>query len=481
MPLSVNHEEWKSCLSEIGVFPSADFNAVTQALQNYENSAGTLDGVRLVRAAFEKWRTGKHPGEHVVAKKTKEYGLLEGDLLRLLGPVAPLAPVALGPAKPSGFVLSLWTCPHSLTWPKSIDARLKELDTALAKVRTQIGALAGQYAFDQAFQGIFLAPEYYFTEQNANRVPLAEMDYRTLERQLYSLSEKYPDILLVPGTIHYRKDLMRPKDAAAAFKVDPKTGKRTVPKTSEGDRRVRFGFELLKAAKNTNELLGNELILKGDDRPADSHLVPSHLDLAVALRDKSKNPVIVRNAAFMFLNGRRVAKYDKQVDFVEANSNAPDDFMFIPGTKNQCPEVFGQKFGVEICYDHANGVLKKRAPADLRFHLVVSDWAKTSTGNMAMANGCYFLHASTNYQEVRVFWRSETGMLFDLTVFKKYHVSSEDIGGCYLDMYGLPMPPASGVVSLPAPPPRPVNPIVVKLPVVSKFPSKPPSPPPPKI
>lgn len=447
MPLSVNAYEWRNCCPDLNI-RSADLQALDQALENYEKGRGTADQLRAVYQAFQKWKKN-HQGEVSLLSKTNEFKTLESDFVRLQAVVG-----ASGPAKPTYFIAGLWTALSAETWPQSLDNRLKQLDTCLAKLSQQIGIEGVKYSIDGAVQGVFLAPEYFFSEQGAKRAPLDELDYYRLEQKLCALSKKYPSILIVPGTIFYKKNLIRPADTLAKYKFNEKTGRRELEKTSSSDRRARIGFELLAAAKNTKQVLGETAVLVGDIRPATSHLVPSHLDLAKPLLDKTKNPVIVRNAAYLFLNGRRYAKYDKQTDFKEALSNNPDDLMFIPGTKDQCPDVLGYKCGMEICYDHANGVLQKRAPVGLHFHFVVSDWAKIDRSHMAMAKGGYFFHASTNYDWACVFWRSDANTLENLTENKFHHVLSEKTGNCHLDLYCLPMPPAKNVILALPPPPR---------------------------
>ena len=52
-----------------------------------------------------------------------------------------------------------------------------------------------------------------------------------------------------------------------------------------------------------------------------------------------------------------------------------------------------------------------RKPANLHFHIVVSDSVPNQTGHMAMKSGGYFLHASTDHGETVVRRRGEGGQL----------------------------------------------------------------------
>lgn len=66
---------------------------------------------------------------------------------------------------------------------------------------------------------------------------MSELERIDVESKLLGLSRKYPQILMVPGTVFYRKQLVR----APGFdlKFDPATGQRTLAKTSPNDRRAR--------------------------------------------------------------------------------------------------------------------------------------------------------------------------------------------------------------------------------------------------
>ena len=106
--------------------------------------------------------------------------------------------------------------------------------------------------------------------------------------------------------------------------------------------------------------------------------------------------------------------YDKHFDFQETRGAKPDILAFLPGTADQAPEVDGLRFGVEICFDHGNAVLKNRGLGDLDFHLVVSDSISNSRDNMAMKPGGYYVHASSVPSRTIVVFRQPDGNLRDI-------------------------------------------------------------------
>ncbi|MGC4053358.1 MAG: hypothetical protein QM757_28995 [Paludibaculum sp.] len=143
--------------------------------------------------------------------------------------------------------------------------------------------------------------------------------------------------------------------------------------------------------------------------------VPSLNQINASLRDTTKSPEIAKNAAYMLLGGRRVAKMDKQSDWGEALGNSPDQMAFLPGAFKQCPELMGYRFGLEICYDHYLGMLARRNVTPLHLHLVVSDSVVNNMGNMAMSPGGYFAHASTDSSLSQLWRRNPNGSLENIT------------------------------------------------------------------
>jgi hypothetical protein len=180
--------------------------------------------------------------------------------------------------------------------------------------------------------------------------------------------------------------------------------------------------------------------------------VPSMNVLADKLLDKNSKPRKIHNVTFLLLNGTVWGSYDKHTDFYEAKSVSPDQSMFVPGTQDECP-VIGDgvrkfRFGVEICFDHGNGVLKARRPANLHFHIVVSDSVENQKAHIAMKNGGYFLHASTEHGQSVVWHLTEAGQLED----NMKPVQATTHGPDFLDFFLIKLP-------LPLAPPIPPRPL----------------------
>lgn len=346
---------------------------------------------------------------------------------------------------PRQIVIGLWNYDSTSrdNLRKGIGARFHQLEAVLAKCAGLRGPAVNP---PPEVDTIVLAPEYYFTAQSpgGERTPLGEAERRRLEVLLLDLSRRFPRTLLVPGTVFHAKALTRPA-GGPANKFGP-DGTRSVPKHPDGDRRGRTADKLFAAMAGIGSS-GAALWAGKDDtrrriawegRTDGGDRIPSLEEQCDAVQDLTKTPRVVRNAAHLLLNGARVAKYDKQADFFETGGRAgPDDLVFVPGTRDQCPAAGGYRFGAEVCYDHALGMLKRRNPPGLDFHLLVSDYTSNKEEHMAMKKGGYFLHASTRLTETRAFLNRDGAVeevgLDDLI----------DIGGGTLCVHRVEATPAS--------------------------------------
>jgi hypothetical protein len=388
---------------------SSDLTAVCNALKALEVPHQARAQAEALAAAFSKWLRGNHPGELSVLQNSPEFKAIQDFVARYQVQGAP-PPLQPGPAPQSllksiGVALfSVKNSNHNFTL--SLFERQQRLWTALKTFNDWLGKVnQAELQLDNPFMGIFIAPEYYFTKPS----PSGEREFldltskRTLDLNLQGLSRQFPKILLVPGTTHYEVEMT-------------------------GSDKVSTGYQLMQAAKNRilreNALANPKTVLDSsmdhyDHDPA--HYPPTWRDvpsmnrLADNLLDPDTKPRKIHNVTCLLLNGTVWGTYDKHTDFYEAKSISPDQSMFVPGTQDECPAIGDGvrkfRFGVEICFDHGNGVLKRRKPANLHFHIVVSDSVSNQDAHMAMKNGGYFLHASTVHGRSIVRHLTENGQL----------------------------------------------------------------------
>ncbi len=331
----------------------------------------------------------------------------------------PPSPTSLG-----DFVVALWNIHNrDSNFKLSSAQRIRTLDQALKMCQDYVDAHDVQA--DNAFHAIFLLPEYYFSKQtDGPRGAMSEEEAIMTRKALLVLSKKYPKILIVPGTIHYHELMTEDAKREAGYQLLLAAKQRVERQTAGFNRYVAVQQASIGVPANSKlpkpQLKPSKVLnaTMSHGPTGGFSKVPSINELADSLVAGTATRR-VRNATYLFLGGEIYGQYDKQADFYEALSHSPDKMMFIPGTQDQCPQIGnGQRkhrFGLEICADHANGILKDRNPDKLHFHLVVSDAVKSEPAFMAMAKGGYFLHASTNPNECRVFRHELSGMLNELT------------------------------------------------------------------
>jgi hypothetical protein len=439
--LSITEKMLRSRLAQKGLTGSlsADLTAVCSALGVLETQNPQLQPqARTLSAAFNRWLNGNHPGELSILQSTQEFHAIYPFVANYPVLGAPAAPA--GPNTPPSTLKSIGVALYTVTnkdsnFKLSIPQRLGNMRWVMNAFSQWMGTLnQADLQLDNPFTGIFIAPEYYFTTPNpaGTREFLGLATKNQIDLDLVQLSRAYPKILMVPGTIHYDVQLTQQDKEQA-------------------------GFQLLKAAKD--RILREKALAKPRTVLEDtmSHAasgafskVPSMNAMATQLLDKTTTPRKVHNVTSLLLNGRVWGSYDKHTDFYESKSISPDQSMFVPGTQDECPEIGDGvrkfRFGVEICFDHGNAVLKSRAPANLHFHIVVSDSVPTNPAHMAMRNGGYFLHASTDWSESVIYRRGDDGQLVNETnTLMKQHLP---LGSDYLEFFLIQLP--RGI-----PPPRP--------------------------
>ena len=269
------------------------------------------------------------------------------------------------------------------------------------------------------FSTILAVPEYFFTGKSTLRWPLNETDKATLEHKLCLLSGINDKILLVPGSVYYYKAT----NANRRQKAETRLNDRGMADLKRFGKEA-FDYNFTDGRVGTNNATGLQ--------------VPSLVEKMEKVKTGPLNIGLLRNVAYLILGGQRVGKYDKQSDYHESLLS-PDDMVFVPGTDKECPAIGQHRFGVEICFDHALGRLKKRG-VDIDFHIVVSDYANNKEPHMAMGRFGYFLHASTEASQTKVYQRASDLSLQDLTNEPSKRCGSVPLYGGRLESFLLKLP-----------------------------------------
>lgn len=339
------------------------------------------------------------------------------------------------------FVVGLWAVETSgeVFTAATMDARIIELGHALTHFDTLVAA--ANLPHSQLIKGIFLAPEYFLAHQYADYIDTTLISPQRIERtisigdrdrcvqQIRTLSAAHPNVLIIPGSIAWKKTFTR--QAGEDMARDPRTQERTaVPKVAPGDRRTRAVGHLnhfINLDAKYARIKSDSEWIKDRTRPGIDKArykgrwhVPSNeakRDMAsgntdIVLRDGKGGtvtktlPAVVeyymRNTAYVYFNNEIIYKYHKRGDFFEAINTYEQ--VFIPSRKEPITDISvtatkQMKFGFEICLDHNIEMLKtfirKDGLGEPDFHIICSAAVKNNTANMCMRDGGFLLHASS--------------------------------------------------------------------------------------
>lgn len=277
-------------------------------------------------------------------------------------------------------------------------------------------------------QVLFVAPEYLFAQpagfsQNGRdrrlsytpdpgpdpvRTQQRHLDEEAAKRlilELRTTSARYPDMLIVPGTIAWEKkftDLVA-RDPGIANKLlkrivglhhrlQPK-----LPMTRPMADPVDSSAAPLRHAGSSYQQkidalrAVNELAVKAAHQPLQPD-EQQHLDAAR----------LCKNTALVLRKGKTEFVYSKQGDFHEVLSSQDASRAFeiaIPGQKDGFFDVGGVHYGIEICFDHALGALRHPAGGSSgdrppQIQIITSAAVEVDVLHPAVAPNGYVLNAS---------------------------------------------------------------------------------------
>ena len=200
---------------------------------------------------------------------------------------------------------------------------------------------------------IFVAPEYYFKRTLTQRC-LTKDERDETRAAMSALAQTKPNLLLIPGTIMWRKPLDKKAYDKATQRMQQRlqmtpayTGPTNLPKPS-------------------SPLIGKSKV-KGD---------------------------AAYNTAYLYM-GDRIMKYHKMENVGEL---AADDTgaVFVPGDGNNVFTVSGLKIGVEICGDHEAHHLKQ----SVDIHIVTSASVKRTDTHVMAKDGGLYIRANSGDAEI---------------------------------------------------------------------------------
>lgn len=238
-----------------------------------------------------------------------------------------------------------------------------------------------------SWQAVFLAPEYYFSKQRevSDRFFSQNIKQWVLHR-LVALSRKFPKFLIIPGTVLWTKKAYTTTKTVTPQGMDQETYAVNANRVANAKNRIQG------AAAFGTDTTSKEWAYKNDS---------SFTTTPAKLLDSAhlKQTRIAQNVAYVCL-GDQVLKYHKVGNYEEVRGES-GNIVFVPGNIVGRFSVGGVKYGLEVCMDHALGVLEStiNAPTDkVHIALIVSSYVS----NKSSTNGAVTLHSSTMSQQAYV-------------------------------------------------------------------------------
>jgi hypothetical protein len=276
--------------------------------------------------------------------------------------------------------------------PDNTAARFGALSLAVQTAAARMNRIASLRG--SAIQCVFVAPEYLFTELYGN-VPgnahfltraMSDAGKQFVLGRLQLLSRTHPSILMVPGTVAWKKPFARV--GAEQFKKNPRTGLRTAVPKAEG-RDVKAHRSLIRQGAIVGDPGGPHAVWRGDQTPT---IAEKRADITANVFTH-----MMRNTAYVLHKGRVHFKYNKQGDFHEAIGDATT--VFVPGDQVGTCVIEGVRFGFEICLDHNMSVLQRRARHravdPVQVHIITSAAVDNVSDNAHVTQRGYVVHASS--------------------------------------------------------------------------------------
>lgn len=266
---------------------------------------------------------------------------------------------------------------------------------------------------------LFVAPEYTFAaSDSAHAIP--QMEKEQVVGCLKELSLRTPNLVLVPGTIAWKKPVVRtgaqvykrgtmtPKQKGrdekfferirssyeAELKLVPHKLDQFIKGKIQQDESSRERFESGEYRKIMGESFAQEVVGTYDDR---------RLKMVANLEKAKELCSIARNTAYGFYKGKEVARYHKRGDYFEVLHSESDGGFVIyePGGGPEGPgdrfQVENVRFGIEVCLDHQIGFLSQGKGEFPHIQIIMSAETPLVNEHTYVVDGGYIVHASSNW------------------------------------------------------------------------------------
>lgn len=344
-------------------------------------------------------------------------------------------------------IVALWSVPTQQMQNVSLDTRINTLRSAAkqtSEVATKAIASGGGSLSDKPY-ALFVAPEYFIAMPATGGVHgvgeqrhIEETEKELRLGQLKQISHDYKGIIFVPGTIAWRKPLVRSGAKLYHSKGSQVGQLKTVSRAEKAKDALQFYAN--------RHHLGSHVQLSGPLNVGGGSLrnAPTTHQKLAALEDAG--PIfslgadyVARNTAYVLLDGHVPFKYNKQGDFHEV---LKDDgtTVHIPGkldgrfqmkTSNSSDRPID--FGIEICLDHVFQTTAREIPhlGQVDVQIISSAQVREQKENVAVRPDGYLVHACSNpdYTGVK---KQNSSFIFGPWLGKNETFHQDTVGGCQL-------------------------------------------------
>jgi hypothetical protein len=308
--------------------------------------------------------------------------------------------------------------------------RLQWLKVALQATQDKITQRG--YPTSGLIKGIFVAPEYFFAAKNmgcqvgGKSRALSSAKHDQVVSTLANLSRAFPRILILPGTIAWKKALDQNELARRLRWYNGRHQNKPLLAGEQLTRALIAEFQWSNLDNTLTNSYDRDLYLQMNGQPLPTRLLtPADLEyvkqtssgyyqfmLTVVnqsnllgqgascaeqlLNGPQSLTSMMQSTAYAFLNGEVVFEYVKQGNYHE-ELGAPG-LINAPGARSGVQKIEGIHFGFEVCLDHFIGTLKSqlRNGRHLDVQVVMSDAVDYKPAHAVVRDGGYFVHASTN-------------------------------------------------------------------------------------
>ena len=283
-------------------------------------------------------------------------------------------------------LVGIWSRDTETKLSENLGSRLYLMELALAATQAKCQALSAKHKIDGVIKSIFVAPEYLFSaprdDPGAARA-VSHITRSALKSLLAEKSRKFQHMLIVPGTIIFKMEL-------AEYPILGEAKKVRALKILEVAQAKPKEFPVAEIGGVLSTAEKNRLLKEGQATQ------------------------LIKNRAYVFLNGSAVFSYGKKADMVEAigADSGPSDRpvgVFVPGLKAGLAEIAGIQFGFEICWEHEKGVLKTIASASKvapDIQIICSAHVDNAKQNMVVRPGGFVIHASSKLENSNVYYKA---------------------------------------------------------------------------